>query len=550
MKKRSLKKKSVYAALLLSILLSALAITISYSTYSSTVDEHYRNYAMNIAKVAASQMDGDKIAGYIAEVEALNPEDADYAAKIRAIKDDDYFAMLDILFEIKEGADTLYLYVEKVARENVTYVLDADVEGSACELGETFPLAENNYTYLDSLDQGLPAFITDTEDFGWLVTAGAPIFDSRGNVVALACADISMNKIMNDRQNFLILILLTMTATATLAAVLIVIYINRILVKPINALAVAASKFVSDKSEAEQQNTIQSALSTLNIHTGDEIENLFESIKTMESDINKYIENLTAVTAEKERIGAELDVATKIQASMLPCIFPPYPDRKEFDIYATMQPAKEVGGDFYDFFLIDEDHLAVVIADVSGKGVPAALFMVIAKTLIKNQAQAGLSPDQVFTSVNAQLCENNDAGMFVTAWMGVLQISTGNLIYVNAGHNPPLVKKKDGSFEFLRSRPGLVLAGMEGIRYKQNELQLDQGDCLYLYTDGVTEATNNENELYGEDRLQRVLNQRLYTIPSSLLSEVKADIDRFVLEAPQFDDITMLALMIREESNG
>lgn len=550
MKKRSLKKKSVYAALLLSILLSTLAITISYSTYSSTVDEHYRNYAMNIAKVSASQMDGDKIAGYIAEVEALDPEATDYDAKVQAIKDDDYLAMLDTLFEIKEGADTLYLYVEKVAREKVTYVMDADVKGSACELGETFPLAENNYKYLDSLDQGLPAFITNTEDFGWLVTAGAPIFDSQGNVVALACADISMNKIMNDRQSFLLLILFTMTAAAALAAGLIVIYINRLLVKPINALSVAASKFVSDKSEADQMSTIQSTLSTLNIHTGDEIEHLFESIKTMEADINNYIENLTAVTAEKERIGAELDVATKIQASMLPCIFPPYPDRKEFDIYATMQPAKEVGGDFYDFFLIDDDHLAIVIADVSGKGVPAALFMVIAKTLIKNQAQAGLTPEEVFTSVNAQLCENNDAGMFVTAWMGVLQISTGNLIYVNAGHNPPLMKKKDGRFEFLRSRPGFVLAGMEGIRYKQNEIQLDKGDSLYLYTDGVTEATDLENELYGEDRLQKVLNQRVYSTPSSLLSEVKADIDKFVLEAPQFDDITMLALMIREENNG
>jgi sigma-B regulation protein RsbU (phosphoserine phosphatase) len=187
--------------------------------------------------------------------------------------------------------------------------------------------------------------------------------------------------------------------------------------------------------------------------------------------------------------------------------FPAFPEREEFDIYATMQPAKEVGGDFYDFFLIDSDHLALVIADVSGKGVPAALFMVIAKTLIKNQTLAGMEPADVFTAVNTQLCENNDAGMFVTGWMGILEISTGRFTYANAGHNPPLIRKKDGEYEYLKARAGLVLAGMEGIRYRQYEIMLEPGDGLYLYTDGVTEATNEENTLYGEDRLRDILNR-------------------------------------------
>ncbi|MBU4438481.1 MAG: PP2C family protein-serine/threonine phosphatase [Firmicutes bacterium] len=247
---------------------------------------------------------------------------------------------------------------------------------------------------------------------------------------------------------------------------------------------------------------------------------------------------------EKERISAELNVATEIQISMLPSIFPAFTNREEFDIYATMQPAKEVGGDFYDFFSIDDDHLAVVIADVSGKGVPAALFMVVAKTLIKNHTQAGLTPVEVFTLVNAQLCENNDVGMFVTAFMGVFEISTQQFTCVNAGHNPPLLKRAAGGFDYLKLHTGFVLGGMEEMKYQQLEMQLANDDELYLYTDGVTEATNAKDELYGEDRLLSVLNSNAGLKPDALLSSIKKDIDNFVNGAPQFDDITMVAFKI------
>ena len=281
------------------------------------------------------------------------------------------------------------------------------------------------------------------------------------------------------------------------------------------------------------------------IHTGDEIERLGEQFERMTVSLKEYIRHLTAVTAEKERIGAELSVATQIQASMLPCIFPAFPEREEFEIFAVMNPAKEVGGDFYDFFLVDEDHLALVIADVSGKGVPAALFMVIAKTLIKNNAQAGKSPEDTFESVNAQLCENNDAGMFVTGWMGLWTVSTGELKFVNAGHNPPLLRRAGGAYTYLKARAGFVLAGMEGIQYRLNETRLEPGDTLFLYTDGVTEATDARNELYGEDRLSNVLNSHQEASPMELLPWVKADIDAFAAGAPQFDDITMMALRVK-----
>lgn len=248
---------------------------------------------------------------------------------------------------------------------------------------------------------------------------------------------------------------------------------------------------------------------------------------------------------EKERIGAELNVATQIQASMLPCVFPAFPEYKEFDIYASMNPAKEVGGDFYDFFLVDPDHLALVMADVSGKGVPAALFMMITKTLLKNAAQSGLSPAAALETVNNQLLENNEAGMFVTVWLGIYEISTGRLTASNAGHEYPALKRAGGNFTLFKDKHGFVMGGMEDVTYREYELELHAGDILFLYTDGVAEATNKENQLYGTDRMLDILNKTENADSKDLLLAVRSDIDLFVGEAEQFDDITMLALQVR-----
>ena len=264
---------------------------------------------------------------------------------------------------------------------------------------------------------------------------------------------------------------------------------------------------------------------------------------SLSDDINSTVVTLKRYIAEAAaRIDKELEFAKAIQHSALPSVFPPFPNKTEFDIYALMDTAKEVGGDFYDFYFVGEDKLAFLIADVSGKGIPAAMFMMTSKTLIKSFAETGCDVNEVFTIANTKLCESNDAGMFVTSWMGVLDLKTGLVEYANAGHNPPLVRHKDGSFEYLKSRAGFVLAGMEGIRYRKNELQLSPGDEIFLYTDGVTEATDANNELYGEERLLRFMNT-LNDLPASeVCGMVKADVDAFVGDAPQFDDITMVYL--------
>jgi serine phosphatase RsbU (regulator of sigma subunit) len=264
---------------------------------------------------------------------------------------------------------------------------------------------------------------------------------------------------------------------------------------------------------------------------------------SLSDDINSTVDTLKKYIADAAaRIDAELAFAKAIQHSALPSVFPPFPTRKEFDIWATMDTAKEVGGDFYDFYFVNKDTLAFLIADVSGKGIPAAMFMMNAKAVLKSYAESGLDVNKVFTLTNEKLCEGNDAGMFVTAWMGFLNTETGEVTFANAGHNPPLVRHADGSFEYLKVRAGFVLAGMEGVKYRKNELQLAPGDVIYLYTDGVTEATNINDELYGEDRLLALLNANKEASMEELCKLVKEDVFAFAGEAPQFDDITMLAL--------
>ena len=269
----------------------------------------------------------------------------------------------------------------------------------------------------------------------------------------------------------------------------------------------------------------------VDVRSNEEFVSLSEDINLTVSTLKRYINEAAA------RIDKELEYAKQIQLSALPTNFPKGDD---YTIYAQMLAAKEVGGDFYDFYKLNESTVAFLVADVSGKGIPAAMFMMTAKTIIKDLAESGTPLNEIFTKANEKLCENNESGMFVTAWMGIIDINTGCMQFANAGHNPPLLKRANGQFEYLKSRTGFVLAGMEGVKYRANELKLEPGDRLFLYTDGVTEATNTENCLFGEERLLNFMNENSNVEANDLLPLVKNKIDEFVGEAPQFDDITML----------
>ena len=279
---------------------------------------------------------------------------------------------------------------------------------------------------------------------------------------------------------------------------------------------------------------------TVDVRSSQEFSSLSDDINSTVSTLKRYIAEAAA------RIDKELEYAKQIQLSALPTNFP---NNDDYSIYAQMIAAKEVGGDFYDFYKLSDTTVAFLAADVSGKGIPAAMFMMTAKTIIKDLAEGGMAVNDIFTKANEKLCENNESGMFVTAWMGILDLTTGNVKYANAGHNPPLLKRADGSFEYLRTRAGFVLAGMEGVRYRMGELTLCPGDRLFLYTDGVPEATNVENKLYGEDRLLSFMNRNASAEATELLPALKANIDEFVGEAPQFDDITMLMFDYKLKAN-
>lgn len=280
-------------------------------------------------------------------------------------------------------------------------------------------------------------------------------------------------------------------------------------------------------------------------NSDDEIGKLAKSFNLMARNLKRYMKNLKKTTAEKEKVHSELMIANKIQKSMLPCIFPAFPERKDFDIYAVMDPAREVGGDFYDFFLIDDSKLALVIADVSDKGVSAALFMVVAKILIKNQLQNGDSPAEVLKIVNNRLCENNEVGMFVTCFLGIFDIKSGEFIYANAGHNPPfLYRKSEENCIVITSPHGLVLGGTPNITYLQSKTYLYPGDFLFLYTDGVTEAANKRGRLFSQQKLEEIVNScgKKNVAIQDLIFDIKSEINKFVGNAAVSDDITMLAL--------
>ncbi|MBQ6522075.1 MAG: PP2C family protein-serine/threonine phosphatase [Atopobiaceae bacterium] len=273
-----------------------------------------------------------------------------------------------------------------------------------------------------------------------------------------------------------------------------------------------------------------------------EIGELSDDFIGLMDEIDDHVANIEKMTEEASRIGAELDLAARIQSAALPSTFPAFPDRGDFDLHASMDPAREVGGDLYDFFLIDDDHLCLVIADVSGKGVPAALFMMTTKAILNNTATLGRSPAEILRRTNDIICANNPENMFVTVWIGILEISTGRLVAANAGHEYPMLKHPGRQFELFRDKHGLALGCMEGIPYREYELKLEPGSKLFVYTDGVPEATDCDDVLFGLDRLLRALTSSQDAAPREILAAVRRDVDAFVGDIEQFDDLTMLCI--------
>lgn len=520
-RKHSLKKSVMTGIVVLAVILTVGTNLIVGLQYRDRKIEDSSDLAFSYTRAAAEFIDGDSIQRYL-ETNTKDPY---------------YEEVMEFLNSFQLNTNLKYYYVFVPMENDLIYIWDAEHYEGACSLGyhEEYMVggkeAVRDVYRTDPIEE---ISITKDDTYGYIASAYSPVFNSAGEPVAIVGVDLSMPGLNQEIFSFLVNSVVFVAIITFLLSGIYFFYTKRNILKPIDLLHRAAGRMVENLEEDQVQE--------IDIRTGDEIEELASAFVQMNLEVKEYIKKLYLVTAEKERIGAELDVAAHIQSSMLPCIFPPFPDRHEFDIYATMTPAKEVGGDFYDFFMVDERHLAIVMADVSGKGVPAALFMVIGKTLIKDHTQPGADLGTVFSEVNDILCASNNEGMFITAFEGVLDLVTGEFRFVNAGHEIPFISRAGGAFEPHKIRAGFVLAGMEGLRYREGVMELMPGDKLFQYTDGVTEATSAAKELYGMERLQNVLASVSDKAPQEILPAVKTDIDRFVGTAPQFDDITMLCL--------
>ena len=367
-----------------------------------------------------------------------------------------------------------------------------------------------------------------------LATALVPLHSMENEIPALVGIDVSIGAIWRAIMNLFIMQAITITVITSIGIGIHYRVLEKTLIQPITTLKAGADGLVNRLDSSE--------VFVSDIHTGDEIEALAHSIEEMDRSLKQKTRELVEMTAEQERISTELELASSIQMDMLPCIFPPFPDRSEFDIFASMVPAKEVGGDFYDFFLIDQDHLGLVIADVSGKGIPAALFMMMVKIMIQNCVLAGLGPKQALEQVNQLVVDNNKESMFVTVWLGILDIPTGRLTAVNAGHEYPILKKPGGYYELLKDRHGMAVGMMEGVRYREYELEMEPGSSIFVYSDGLPEANNSEEKLFGLDRTLAALNEDPDRSPEDTLKTVRRSVDAFVGNASQFDDLTMMCL--------
>ena len=551
-----MKKKSrmtlgfkIYNLIILLVFASAsFSILAGYREHTRTTDEFYEDLAGNIAETVSNSLNGTLVHALVESAQTQEyreifqkSQETQNDADIRAYLKKNHLLLAydninETLVQYTRYMDVKYIYLQYIGDGYYCRIIDPDAGYLSFGLTDVL---DGPFIQYSGQNTSIPATKSTTED-GYLCTCFEPVYDSEGNAVAVVGVDISMDALLTKHRRFAAKSILNALILATIAAVIGVFFMRRNVTKPLNRLAKAARTFTDKKGQYDEDDILD-----LDIHSRDEIEDLYEEIRSMEKKIVQYLKHLVKVTGEKERTRTELGIAARIQRDMLPGKFPAFPERDDFDLYASMDPAKEIGGDFYDFFLLDDDHLVLSIADVSSKGIPAALFMAITKSIFKVSMHSGDSPSTVLTKINDLVCRSNETGMFVSVWLGILELSTGVLTAANAGHEYPALSRKGCPFEILRDKHGLVLAALEGMQYTDYQLTLSPGDRLFVYTDGVVEATDTDNKLFGMDRMVASLNQDPDAGPEQLIRQMTDSIHDFVGSAPQFDDITMLSVIYK-----
>ena len=549
------------------ILILAISMTIStigYYRFTDAITLQYEEAAYNAgatvkALIEADLKQGGDIDKYIEDNRGIKqekgqpveecgftPEYATLLSRLELLCDTQNVSMIYVIKLTDEYAEkgkyTTYISVfDVLTKEDILPSYFAPWEVGAANLSsqqindKDRPLYEQ--IWAGNLDRASIVQIQEKDsDMFDHITSLMPIKNAAGKVTAIVCIQQPMFVLRQTASDYMMVVGLV---TVLLIVVFILIgwfYLNSQIAKPLRLVSTEAERFAKDTTAPDYpiKKTIRSRIG--------EISSLIDSIGDMEKDTLEYIQNIEKITSEQQRIGAELDLASRIQENSVPRVFPAFPNRQEFDLYANMVPAKEVGGDFYSYFLIDDDHLAFTIADVSVKGVPAALFMMVTMILINERAMIGGTPDEILSFVNKRICSHNEAEMFVTTWLGILELSTGKITATNAGHDDPAIFRDGKLFDIEKAKHGLVMGAMDGAKYTSYEIQLKPGDKIFLYTDGIPEATNKDLKLFGLDRMVESLNKYKDSTPQGIIEGVKADVNEFVAEAPQFDDMTMLCI--------
>ena len=515
-------------------LILIFGIIVSFIGYRSIVfafENEYSNVTYHMADSVTPFVNGDHIDDYL---EGKETEEYTRTQEMLDVLSEKLNVSLIYVIDVDTGDYGTFTNIFNSVNNSV-----GNTEYTRWELGyernTTNAEYQLNYRqiYEEEVPYGTVFRLNPPEDQLPHITTMVPVKDSKGDVCALLCIQRPVSEMVSAIKPYLTLIVIGIFVMAILISVIAARFLRKAIIQPVETVAAETDRFA-------KENTIGEPLGELGKY--DVLNNLAGSIDSMETDMINYIENLKAVTAEQERLGAELSIAASIQQDALPDVFPAFPNRSEFDIYALMDPAREVGGDFYNFFLVDDDHLALIIADVSGKGIPGCLTMMAVNILTEYEAMQGGSPAEVLASVNHTFYEHNRAEIFVTVWIGILEISTGKLTAANAGHEYPVICRKDEGFEVLKDKHGLVLGGMDGMQYKDYEIQLNPGDKLFVYTDGLPEATGSDMELFGMERMTDALNEVREETPEGILKGVLKSVNEFVGDAPQFDDLTMLCL--------
>ena len=447
---------------------------------------------------------------------------------------DDYRSINDNLLVVMKDSEITYAYMQYIKDGDFYTLVDPDL--GVFSMGEKDEVVPELLQYTSHY-QHIPSTVYQCS-YGWLCTAYEPLsLPETGEMFALAGIDIGMNQIYKERHLFLVNSIALVLLLSGICIFINLYLIRNIAVLPLTRLTDAAKGFGRGKDEYTLDDVIE-----VDIRSNDEISDLYQTIRGMQTRMVQYTDDMKTLTAEKSRVVTELQLAANIQTAMLQNEWPAFPDRHEFSLHASMDPAREVGGDFYDFFLIDEDHLALCIADVSGKGIPASLVMMSSMILLRTAAGNGGTPAEILTTVNDQICRNNKAKMFVTVWMGILDLRNGVMTCSSAGHEYPVLRGGDGVYRISKDKHGFVIGGMEGMEYTDYEITLAPGDILFVYTDGVPETNNEKEEFYGTDRLTGVLNEAGSSEPKDILDAVSKSVVDFRGSAEQFDDMTMLCI--------